>query len=282
MGLINASVDYFEQIWKQDAINAKKSKEMWDKRSENFNRHRSDERITKVLDLLLKKNMLQKNSLVLDVGCGPGKFVIEFAQKAKSVVGVDISPKMLQLAAENKASRKMENVKFQELDWEKADLKSLDWEKRFDLVTGIMSPGFSSREGLEKMISASKKHCFVCHFVERKESVLDVLRKDVLSLEGSNIPMNNALYCSVNYLWLQNLFPEVTYINTGRESILPLAEAASYYINRLEMGKPLTQMQKKKVLDRLNYQAVNETVRERVSAKIACIAWSVVKPENQQ
>lgn len=127
--------------------------------------------------------MLQENSIVLDIGCGPGKFVREFAKRAQNVVGVDISSKMLHYAQENVVAQGLGNAEFRELDWGKADLSALNWKKKFSLVTGIMSPAFLNRQGLEKMLEASNDYGLICHFVERQDSISDELKKHVLGRE---------------------------------------------------------------------------------------------------
>jgi SAM-dependent methyltransferase len=53
---------------------------------------------------------------VLDYGCGVGRLVIPFARCAESVVGVDVSPSMLQEAERNARTHGCENVEFVEVD----------------------------------------------------------------------------------------------------------------------------------------------------------------------
>lgn len=274
---INKNVAYFDRIWEEEEDGKgglpKVSRASWDNRAEEFNRHDQDERRDKIIDLLLEKGMLQENSTVLDIGCGPGKFVLEFAARAKTVVGVDISPKMLQYAAENVSALSLTNTELKELDWEKADLSALHWQKKFSLVTGIMSPAFYTRRSLEKMLEASKEYCLICHFVKRNDSIGDALKKEVLGRNTVDEFGNKALYCSLNILWLYQLFPEVVYFHTDKEITRSLEEAGRHYISRLEMKRVLTEEQKKEVLSFLKNQAQNGVIRERTTAKIACIYW---------
>ena len=66
---------------------------------------------------------------VLDLACGEGTFAVLMAKRAMQVTGVDISPEMLRLATE-KARREKVTVEFL-----LGDMRSLDFEERFDLVT---------------------------------------------------------------------------------------------------------------------------------------------------
>lgn len=66
----------------------------------------------------------------LDFGCGVGRLTIPIASKSKEVVGVDISPKMLETARENAQRRNVSNIKFVESD----DSLSLVGDENFDLI----------------------------------------------------------------------------------------------------------------------------------------------------
>ena len=48
------------------------------------------------------KVKLNNDINVLDVGCGGGAYSIALASKVKNVVGVDFSPKMIELANDTK------------------------------------------------------------------------------------------------------------------------------------------------------------------------------------
>lgn len=287
------NVEYFDQIWQEEenckgnrqaaekatrqsaekATHKKCRQVLWDNRAEEFNRQGPDERRERIVGLLLEKQMLQKDSTVLDIGCGPGKFVLEFAKTAKNVVGVDLSPKMLHCAAENVAAQGLNNTEFRALDWEKADLAALNWQKKFSLVTGIMSPAFLNRKSLEKMMEASSEYCLITHFVERRDSIGDELKKYVFGRDNVHEYGNRALYCSFNILWLYRLFPEVVYFDLEREQARSLEEIGRNYIAKFEMKTALTATQKLGILDFLANKEENGVVREKTTAKIACIYW---------
>lgn len=64
----------------------------------------------------------KKTGLILDLGCGPGRLISDFAKRAGKVIGVDASPQMLELARKNFANNK--NIKFLE-----SALESLPYSK---------------------------------------------------------------------------------------------------------------------------------------------------------
>ncbi|MFH1749643.1 MAG: class I SAM-dependent methyltransferase [bacterium] len=72
------------------------------------------------------------SSIILDAGCGNGFFTNQLAQRAKKVVGIDISDKLLKHAREN--------IKTENVSLKKADLtKELPFQDdQFDIVISIM------------------------------------------------------------------------------------------------------------------------------------------------
>ena len=58
---------------------------------------------------------------VFDVGCGGGAYSVALASKVKNVVGVDFSPKMIELANDTKKRMNITNAEFIECDWHNCD-----------------------------------------------------------------------------------------------------------------------------------------------------------------
>lgn len=55
---------------------------------------------------------LKAGGTVLDYGCATGSIAFELAKSAKTVYGVDISPKMIEIAREKAVKNKTDNVSF--------------------------------------------------------------------------------------------------------------------------------------------------------------------------
>jgi SAM-dependent methyltransferase len=274
---MDINIDYFDQLWTKRENKFKSYKEgsskQWDSRVEEFAADRPDERINKITEILLDMKLLDETSSVLDLGCGPGKFALEFARTAKTVVGVDSAPKMLEAAEKNLRSAGLANTRFVELDWRQADLTALKWNRSFSLVTAIMSPAVSDKSSLDKMMAASNRYCFLSHFLERRNSVGDELKSRILGDYPSDAYGNKGLYCSFNILWLYRLFPEIVYFDTEREIVRPVQEAVRHYIERFGQKAALTEAQKEQIFIFLSDQARNGLVTERIRARIGCIFW---------
>jgi SAM-dependent methyltransferase len=64
------------------------------------------------LQLLVRFSGAGSEDTVLDVACGPGLVACAFAQVVREVVGIDLTPRMIERALELKKERSLENVSF--------------------------------------------------------------------------------------------------------------------------------------------------------------------------
>ncbi len=81
-----------------------------------------------------------KNIRILDIGCGTGRHSIELAKRGYSVTGIDLSESMLKRAKEKAKEQKVN------IDFRKADARSLPFEDEFDLAIMLCEGGFSLME----------------------------------------------------------------------------------------------------------------------------------------
>lgn len=58
------------------------------------------------------KSYLAPDNIVLDIGCGTGTQCMDLAGNVNQVIGIDISRKLLRIAEQRKAERKLNNVEF--------------------------------------------------------------------------------------------------------------------------------------------------------------------------
>jgi len=93
----------------------------------------ADERFTESeMDFVLSK--VRATDRVLDMGCGTGRFTIPLASRAAEVVGLDLTPAMLEQARQN-AAKARTNPQFQQ-----GDMCSLPFpDASFDLVTSMLA-----------------------------------------------------------------------------------------------------------------------------------------------
>lgn len=89
-----------------------------------------------ILPHLLRLLGIKKGERILDLGCGPGFFVREFARAGAAVTGVDISPELIKIANSYKEKQRTENVDFHVAS---ADSTSFIKDKTMDTVTLVLA-----------------------------------------------------------------------------------------------------------------------------------------------
>ena len=271
-------LEYFTRLWREGKPAQLSGKSFWDNRAAEFNKlacqGSPDERIRKIVEFLSQNSLLTKNSSVLDIGCGPGRFAVEFAKLSTDVTGLDISDNMLDYAMKNAEAANLTNTSFKNLNWDEVNLDEFGWRKKFDLVTAINSPGIHDLITLEKMIAASKEYCFLSSFVDRYDSVQDILRTKILKLEERKFYTNN-VYSILNILWLTGHYPSIVYIDTDREHIRTLEEACVYYRMFFATQDDSGNEKQELINSYLEKISVNGFVTEQVRTKTAWIHWKV-------
>ncbi len=132
------------------------------------------------IDLLQKGALeevleLKGDEVVLDFGCGSGRFSYWMAPKVRKVVGLEVTPEMIDLAEEN---RTVENVEFMIYD----GIHFPMMKYRFDIIVSVWVLQYMERGGLKKTVLELsrylKKSGKLC-LIEQSSDNLDVGRPKV-------------------------------------------------------------------------------------------------------
>jgi ubiquinone/menaquinone biosynthesis C-methylase UbiE len=104
---------------------------------------------------LLELMRLKKGARLLDVGCGPGRHAVGFAQAGLAVTGVDISSRFLEIAAKSAREAGVKASFFE------CDARQMPFDAEFDAVVSICQGGFGLMGGddsvvLRRMAEATK------------------------------------------------------------------------------------------------------------------------------
>ena len=112
---------------------------------ENFKGLRSDEiNFNDVIETPIITSMLPdlKDKKILDIGCGMGQHAVQYSKAgAESVLGIDISEKMLGFARANNSA---DNITYLRLAFE--ELEQID--DRFDVITSSLAFDYSEDFGM--------------------------------------------------------------------------------------------------------------------------------------
>jgi SAM-dependent methyltransferase len=269
------SEQFYETMLRKHHTNMHNTEHLWDLKAKDFNKAQKKHGMAgalKVTQFLLSKGMLA-NSEVLDVGGGTGRHAIAFAEYAREVTVTDISAQMLELAQSNAKEMGRRNIQYIKTDWEKTDLKSFEWEKRFDFVFASMCPAVRSRDGIDKMTAASKGWCQINQLIEMTDNITQNLIED-LKVEMTYDPHNDrsAVRGIFNLLWLQGFEPEINYIREYKKQVLSVDEALMRYSQRFEKAAAEKHLDIKRLL--LGYADDDQLIVES-RATLAMILWKV-------
>ena len=97
---------------------------------------------------------IQEDSDVIDICCGPGTLVFELAERCRSVVGIDLSSKMLRYAKHRKEKEHIENVDF--IRANATDLEIFEDDK-FDYATVVLGLHELPREIVVSMLKEANR-----------------------------------------------------------------------------------------------------------------------------
>jgi ubiquinone/menaquinone biosynthesis C-methylase UbiE len=120
------------ELWDKKAkINAEG--EVWRERDSNWNK-RVEECLKNVLEPFTE--LLNKEIIILDLGCGMGRLSLPIAQRYPNVkiVGIDISPEMIKIAKQN--SKDLKNIRYKVNDG--ISISEID-DNCIDLVYSIVT-----------------------------------------------------------------------------------------------------------------------------------------------
>ena len=136
--------------------------ECWDQGAESFSESRKVndyEYGRKVMDTL--REVIDSNSEVLEIGAGPGTFVIPFARKVKKVTAVEPSKGMVEYLRRNAEEAGIANFELITRKWEDVDVTKI--AGKFDMVISSIVAWMFRDIGdyLMRMEKVSKGYCCI-------------------------------------------------------------------------------------------------------------------------
>jgi SAM-dependent methyltransferase len=260
---------------------------MWDKRAEkwvtNFGKPQgkqiSHQRMMAIAAHLRQKGLLKADDSVIDIGCGPGYYVAEFAKTACHVTGTDLSSQMVEYGICHAAEQGVTNVDFTVHDFKKvnlSDLSRMNWEKSFDLVFTSITPAFSGMAALEKMHRMSRGWCFNNAWVQKENNIQTYLRNALFPEKKDEEKMGLSVYALFNILWITDHRPEITYYDeTSCDSMELNRQLAASLTETIVTPEEMTTELIDKVYMLLSRIAEGGIVKEINNATFAWLLWHV-------
>ncbi len=206
---------------------------------------------------------------VLDVGCGAGAYSMAFAGRCESVDGVDLSAEMIRLAEGYASSHGISNARFSVCDWHSCDPGS--FRGRYDLVFAHNTPAIGDFDSFMKLISSSRKYCFMSRPARRTDSVFDRVRE----IAGIVPDGTDTIPLIFEILWELGSSPEFRYDKTVWTDERSPDDAATWYLGRLRGQFDIDGPTERKIRSFLSDIAVDGKVREITETTVVSIFWTV-------
>jgi len=95
---------------------------------------------------------------------GPGNYAIPMACLCGQVTALEPAAEMVKILEDKAKTEQVENIKFIQRTWQEVQVEEEGLSGQLDLVFASMSPGVQDAETLQKMVTASKRFCFLRGF----------------------------------------------------------------------------------------------------------------------
>ena len=127
------------------------SREYWDKTAESDGGSLDGKKhIESLKDYLIACKLIGAQSTILDIGCGCGEYVREFAGICSHMTALDYSEKMLSVCKECCLSAGADNVSYI-----LADFMEYDLTEKYDCILACLNPSTYQPDAFDKMLSLS-------------------------------------------------------------------------------------------------------------------------------
>lgn len=229
---------------------------LWDRRADEVNDFtvEADDFAMKLLDA----HQSWQGQRVLDIGCGAGRFLLEFGRRGAALAGVEISPKMAAHAQAKLAAAGYADAELHTSAWEQLDVQELGWEQAFDLTFLYMSPAISSAAMLAKAMQVSRGAVFVAAYSQRHDSLLEQLQVDMGQPVGWPGERGLMLPHTLWNIWhLQGYFPDIAFEHRERQLRFTPETMLERYASWMLKGPDDTPAQRQRLLAAMQARSID-------------------------
>ncbi len=261
------------------------SVEKWNKRAEAWKKKEeagSDDkhlRVENAVKLLSDKGILHAKANVVDIGCGPGKFVAAFAEKVNYALGLDLSTKMIEHGDSHLKNLGIKNADLKTADFRSMDIDIEGYRGAFDLVYSSMTPAIQDIDGLMKMMNMSRAWCCNVTHVGHENSLQTQIMNEVFHRPVPIRWSGRWFYALFNILYLLGYSPETSYDTRHREEwIEPSEDYAQLVMDQMFREEEQNDETKFKILHWLRIKANDRGLLLEVrDTTYATTLWDVRK-----
>lgn len=269
-------LEQLKREWvKHGGENSDLQAKIWDGRAEDYGKWPLPSRDSNFfLNQVFEKAKPDKTISVLDIGCGTGRFAVALADEVKEVVGIDVSPKMIELARKLAEERQLSNVQFFAGDWSSWNIEQAGFKGRFDLVFAHMSPAVCDYQTLNQMNGCAKGHCFLVKPSRRRDSIQDAAFEKI-GITGQKNQYDDTISNTFIYLWHKGYRPDISYRDEVWEKKMTEEEMCAWCVNRAKLQTEISTEQEEEICRYIREKSVDGTIKETTTTTIVTIYWHV-------
>ena len=225
--------------------------------------------VNEIIPLFLSEGLLTQESLVLDIGCGPGTFSIPLAQIAACVVALDPAGKMLDTLMDETRRQNISNITPLCQRWGEAGFKS-----EFDLVLASFSPAIRNTESLLKMHQASRRYCCL---ITSSGAENFRMRNELWELVLGE-PFHSSAFHIIypfNYLYACGFRPQIRFLKSSVCYEEPVDILIDWYENYFKLFIELKNVQRKIIRQYFDKLAIDGMVKTQAERTFSIMWWGV-------
>ena len=257
------------------------TREQWDAAARDYQqtfRRGPGEYTRQLLSFWEERGMLRPGIRVLDVGCGVGKYGVEFARRGCDVTLTDISPEMLRLAAVN-----MEDAESPwrtvSCDFARADPEAEPFSRGFDFSISTMSPAVRDMDSVKKLSAMTRGWCFLSRFAAWEQPLRDEITRRVgLEPRPAFSRMTEQITELREAVKTAGYAPELRLVDYGWADRRTAEEMESYMLRRVLAPEKNTPELRARLWEAVaSLTEADGTLLDAVDTKAAWIWWNTEK-----
>lgn len=215
------------------------------RKTDNYNYGRT------VFSILSSRGVISENSRMIEVGSGPGTFVIPFAQNISHVTAVEPAEGMQNFIKANAYEAGVENFNIIPSIWQDVDVQSMTGTYDLAISSTVIWMFRDIVEQIKRMEQVSSGYCCLCASIPNNAHTEDKLWKDLVGEKPKpQFPEYPLIY---DILYENNIHPEVRIITSeSRRSPENMITMFSVFYNLFTtMTKEKEELISRHVMDKL-------------------------------
>lgn len=209
-------------------------KNIWDKKAKSFPRYDKDSKEDEpIFDFFNSKGVKLDNKVILDLGCGNGRYTLHLAKSAKLVYALDISNEMIENVKSDANLYNIYNVEYFCADWDSFDINR--FSVPIDLVFASLTPALNSFERFKKAIKLAKEGVMYIGWGNRRESKF---LEEIFKAHNAQLALPIGAKDVEEYLKQLNIeVPEINFVTKNINRKKNFKDAMNDAIFQLEIHK---------------------------------------------